>query len=91
MDSKIKLTEITNFLDMESQYLKAALKFFSPELMEPYKDIDLDDHSQDERYVFPDTKETWKLISFAICNSFLEDITDASDKLTEVIDLLGVR
>lgn len=91
MAETIKLTEIANFVDMEPQYLKMALSYFASELIEPYKEQDLEDESQNETMTFPDTKETWKLVAFTINNAYIEDMAEASDHAFEMIKILGVR
>ncbi|MCQ2598478.1 MAG: hypothetical protein MJ181_11605 [Treponema sp.] len=91
MAETVKLTEIANFVDMEPQYLKMAFSYFAPELMEPYKDWDLEDEGLNETIVFPDTKETWKLVAFTINNAYIEDMAEASDHALELIKILGVR
>lgn len=90
MAETIKLTEIANFVNMEPQYLKMALSYFAPELMEPYKEWDIEDDSLNERIIFPDTKETWKLVAFTINNAYVEDMAESSSHAREIIKILGV-
>lgn len=90
-EKTISLKEVATFMYMETGYLKVALNFFAPELMEPYKDLDLEDESLNDKFVFPDTKETWKLIAFTVCNSFIEDMAEATSKLDEVKSILGIN
>lgn len=90
MEDTVKLGEIARFLDMEAPYLKMALTYFAPELMEPYKDWDIEDDSLNDKYIFPDTKETWKLVSFTVCNSFISDMAEATEKARDLISILGV-
>lgn len=91
MAETIKLTEIANFVDMESPYLKMALSYFAPELMEPYKEWDIEDDSLNEKITFPDTKETWKLVAFTINCAYIEDMAESSSHAREIIKILGVN
>ena len=67
MAETIKLTEIANFVDMESPYLKMALSYFAPELMEPYKEWDIEDNSLNEK--------SFSLIQKKPGNSLLSQLT----------------
>lgn len=90
MKSTISITEIASYVDMEVPYLKMALSFFAPELMAPYKEWNLEDETLNDKFIFPDTKETWKLVAFTINNAYIEDMKEAGDKARELIEILGV-
>lgn len=87
----ITIIEIANYVYMEVPYLKVALNFFAPELMEPYKEWNFEDETLNDKFVFPDTKETWKLVAFTINNAYIEDMKEAGDKAKELIAILGVE
>lgn len=87
----VTLEEVSNFLDVDKKYLKFCLVYFAPELMKPFEDLDLNDENNDELIKFPDTKDTWKLISFSLCNMFIEDIAKCSGKLLDAIDVLCIH
>lgn len=86
----VTITEIALFVDMEVPYLKLALMFFAPELMEPYKEWDLEDESLNDKFIFPDDKETWKLIAFTINNAYIEDMREVKARTREIEEILGV-
>lgn len=86
----VTLQEIATYLDMEAPYLKMAFAYFAPELLEPYKELDLEDDSLNDKFIFPDTIETWKLVAFTINNAYIEDMSAAKEEFLKGIDMLGV-
>lgn len=73
------LVDICKFTDLDENYLKHALSVYAPELMEPYREWDLDDDSLNEKYIFEDSTETWKLITFTVCGSWVDDVAKSHE------------
>lgn len=87
----VSLNEIANFLDFDPDVLKSGIYVFAPELMKPYEEWDEHDKSLNEKYTFPNTANTWKLVSFAITNIFLTEVSQSYDNILKAMDSLHIH